>query len=64
MLPKEAATLDIASPDTCQCLKPPFEPSHHCKFTPATIRQKFMLEINSTVVWLYSGGVSLILPDV
>ena len=23
---KEAATLDIASPDTCQCLNPPFEP--------------------------------------
>ena len=25
-LPKEAATLDIASPDTCQYLKLPFEP--------------------------------------
>ena len=23
---KQAATLDIASPDTCQCLKPAFEP--------------------------------------
>jgi len=23
---KEAATLDIASPDTCQCLNPPFKP--------------------------------------
>jgi len=23
---REAATLDIASLDTCQCLKPPFEP--------------------------------------
>ena len=29
---KQAATLDIASPDTCQCLKPPFEP-----FTPSWI---------------------------
>ena len=25
---------------------------------------KFRLETNSTVVWLYAGGVSLILPDV
>ena len=27
-------------------------------------RSKFRLETNSTVVWLYVGGVSLILPDV
>ena len=27
-------------------------------------RPKFRLETNSTVVWLYVGGVSLILPDV
>ena len=26
---KQALTLDIASPDTSQCLKPPFEPSIH-----------------------------------
>jgi len=25
-LPKEATTLDIVSPDTFQCLKPPLEP--------------------------------------
>jgi len=30
----------------------------------ASSRPKFSLEINSTVVWLYAGGVSLILPDV
>ena len=27
-------------------------------------RPKFRVETNSTVVWLYVGGVSLILPDV
>ena len=27
-------------------------------------RPKFRLATNSTVVWLYPGGVSLILPDV
>jgi len=27
-------------------------------------RPKFRLETNSTVVWLYAGGVSLILSDV
>ena len=38
---KEAATLDIASPDTCQCLKPPIEQlSHHHEFTPAAISLK------------------------
>ena len=52
---KQVATLDIA-------LKPPFEPFTHRKFTPATVsRPKFRLE---SLVWLYAGGVSLILPDV
>jgi len=27
-------------------------------------RSKFRLETNNTVVWLYAGGISLILPDV
>ena len=68
-LSKEAATLDIASPDTCQCLKPPLEPStppwiHPCYNQPRVSRPKFRLETNSTVVWLYAGGASLILPDV
>ena len=33
---------------------------------PQVSRPKFRLETNSTVVWLYAGGVSLILcaPDV
>ena len=31
---------------------------------PQVSRPKFRLETNSTVVWLYVGGVSLILPDV
>ena len=31
---------------------------------PQVSRPKFRLETNSTVVWLYTGGVSLILPDV
>ena len=66
---KQAATLDIASPDTCQCLKPPFEPFtspwiHPCYNQPRVSRPKFRLETNSAVVWLYAGGVSLILPDV
>jgi len=66
---KQAATLDIASPDTCQCLKPPFEPFtspwiHPCYNQPRVSRPKFRLETNSVVVWLYAGGVSLILPDV
>jgi len=55
---KQAATLDIASPDTCQCLKPPFKP--FCCNQPRVGRLKFRLETNSTVVWLYAGGVSLI----
>jgi len=64
---KEAATLDIASPDTCQCLNLPFEPFtsqwiHPCYNQPWVSRPNFMLETNSTVVWLYAGGVSLILP--
>ena len=68
-LPKETATLDIASPDTCQCLNPPFEPFtspwiHPCHNQPWVSRPKFRLETNSTVVWLYAGGVSSILPYV
>ena len=59
---KEAVTLDIASPDTCQYLNPPFEP-FICN-QPRVSRPRFRLETNSTVVWLYAGGVSLILPDV
>jgi len=31
---------------------------------PRVSRPKFRLEINSTLVGLYAGGVSLILPDV
>jgi len=66
---KEAATLDIASPDTCLCLNLPFEPFtslwiHPCYNQPRVSKPKFRLETNSTVVWLYAGGVSLILPDV
>ena len=66
---KQAATLDIASPDICQCLEPPFKPFmspwiHPCYNQPWVSRPKFRLETNSTVVWLYAGGVSLILPDV
>ena len=66
---KQAATLDIASPDTCQCLKPPFEPFkspwiHPCYNQPRVGRLKFRLETNSTVVRLYVGSVSLILLDV
>ena len=69
---KQAAKLDIASPDTCQFLKLPFEPFepftppwiHPCYNQPQVSRLKFRLETNSTVVWLYAGCVSLILPDV
>jgi len=73
---QRATTPDIASPDTCQCLKPPFEPFtspwiHLCYNQPRVSRPKFRLKTNSTVVWLYAGGhttvllgVSLILPDV
>jgi len=66
---KLAATLDIASPDTCQCLKPLYEPFtppwiHPCYNQPRVSRPIFRLETNSTVMWLYAGGVSLILPDV
>jgi len=66
---KPAATLDIDSPDTCQCLKPPFEPFtppwiHPCYNQPRVSGPKFKLETNSTVMWLYAGGLSLILPDV
>ena len=63
---KQAATLDVASWDTCQSLKPLWSLTYHCEFTPATISLglKFRLETNSTLVWLYAGGVSLILPDV
>jgi len=57
------------NPDTCQYLKPPFKPFtspwiHPCFNQPQGSRPKFRLETNSTVVWLYVGGVSLILPDV
>jgi len=55
--------------DICQCLEPPFEPFtspwiHPCYNQPQVSKPKFRLETNSTVVWLYAGGVSLILPDV
>ena len=61
-LPKEA---DIASPDTCQCLKLPFEPFtspwiHLCYNHLRVNRPKFRLETNSTVVWQYAGGVNSI----
>jgi len=64
---KQAATLDIASPDTCQCLKPPFEPFtspwiHPCCNQPrVSLGWKLILQC---MVWLYAGGVSLILPKV
>jgi len=69
---KQAVTLDITSPDTCQFLKPPFEPVaspqiHPCYNQPLVSRPNFRLDTNSTVLWLYgkyAGGVSLILPDV
>ena len=53
---KEAASLNIASPDSFQCLKPPFEPFtspwiHPCYNKPRVSRPKFRLETNSTVVW-------------
>ena len=35
-----------------------------CYNQPRVGRLKFRLETNSTVVWLYAGGVDLILPDV
>ena len=61
---KQASTLDIASPDTFQCLKLPFEPFtslwiHPCYSQPRIGRPKFRLE-TATVVWLYVGGVGLI----
>ena len=37
---------------------------HPCYNQPRVGRLKFRLETTSTVVWLYTGGVSLILPDV
>ena len=66
---KQAAALNIASPDTCQCLKLPFNPFtsswiYRCYNQPQVGRLKYMLETSTTVVWLYAGGVSLILPDV
>ena len=67
---KQAATLDIASPDTGQCLKPPFEPfTSPCTNSPllqSTLSRqtKFRLEANSTMVWLYASSVGSILPDV
>ena len=63
---KEAATLDIANLDTCQCLNPPFEPftSPWIYNQPRVSRPEFKLETNSTVACLYAGGASLILPDV
>jgi len=35
-----------------------------CYNQPRVSRPKFRPKTNSTVVWLYDGGVSLILPDV
>ena len=65
---RSSNTIAIASPDTCQRLKPPFKPFtspwiHPCYNQPRVSRPKFRLETNSTVVWLYAGGVSLIVPD-
>ena len=45
------------------------QPSHHIIvmvlfYQPRVSRPNFRLETNSTVVWLYAGGVSFILPDV
>jgi len=36
---------------------------HPCYNQPRVSRPKFRLDANSTVVWLYAGGISLILPD-
>jgi len=35
-----------------------------CYNQPRVSRPKFRPETNNTVVWLFAGGVSLILPDV
>ena len=35
-----------------------------CYNQPRVSKPNLRLETNSTVVWLYAGGVSLILPDV
>ena len=70
-----AKTSSNTNLDTHQCLKPPFKPFispwiHTCYNQSWVGRLKFrlametLLEINSTVVWLYAGGVSLIFPDV
>ena len=66
---KTSSNTGYSTPDTCQCLKLSFEPFtsswiHPCYNQPWVGRPKFRLETNSTVVWLYAGGVSLILPDV
>ena len=37
---------------------------HPCYNHARVSRPEFRLETNNTVVWLYAGGVSLILPDV
>ena len=67
---KQAATLDIARP--CRHLLVPeaairalqITVNSPCYNQPRVSRPKFRLETNSTVVWLYAGGVGLILPDV
>ena len=60
-LPKEAAALDIASPVP----EPAIRAFHitvnsPCHNQPRVSRPKFRLETNSTVAWLYAGGVSSI----
>ena len=59
----------VASPDIYQCQKLPFQLFTSLWICPlqqsaSSSWLKFWLENNSTVVWLYAGGVSLILPDV
>jgi len=60
---KEAATLDIACPDTCECLQPPFEPLtsrwiHPCYNQPRVSRSKFRLE---TIIVQWCGYVLVVL---
>ena len=61
-------TLDIANPDTCQCLKLPFEPLtspwiHPCYNHHWVSRQSLCWKL-IVQWWLYAGEVSLILSDV
>ena len=65
LLLKQLVILEITSPNTCQCQKPQFKHfilpwKHPCFKQPRVGWVKFRLENNSTVMWISSGGVSLI----